>query len=243
MPKRRVGLCRTAVKNPENAHWQRGVERILPPIFSLTHRRPAIHNIDTRTRRQAAQPHRTQTQIKSRQQHDRVVVPACHIVHASASLTDGGARPLVLEATTRRQIPLLRVDPAPRAITSRRGTAAKRHRGFIALPQTSPTTTRAPGHQLNFAHRRHIDECYHVLDPAGDRAGPPLHPVYCPTEDMDADALTKALPSAEMKAFRRRSRTAGKPRGECCQMLVRYYGPDHHISTAAWTPQRGPWDT
>jgi hypothetical protein len=41
--------------------------------------------------------------------------------------------------------------------------------------------------------------CYHFIRWVIERGS--LRLVYCPTEDMVADALTKALPSAKVKHF------------------------------------------
>ena len=53
-------------------------------------------------------------------------------------------------------------------------------------------------HQYH-AHTKHIDMCYHWICWVIEQGS--LHLVYCPTKDMVADALMKALPSAKVKHF------------------------------------------
>jgi hypothetical protein len=53
-------------------------------------------------------------------------------------------------------------------------------------------------HQYH-ARTKHIDVRYHFIRWVIERGS--LRLVYCPTEDMVADALTKALPSAKVKHF------------------------------------------
>ena len=53
-------------------------------------------------------------------------------------------------------------------------------------------------HQYH-ARTKHIDVHYHFICWVIERGS--LRLVYCPTEDMVANALTKALPSAKVKHF------------------------------------------
>jgi hypothetical protein len=53
-------------------------------------------------------------------------------------------------------------------------------------------------HQYH-AHMKHIDVCYHFIRWVIEQGS--LHLVYCPTDDMVMDTLTKALPSAKVKHF------------------------------------------
>ena len=53
-------------------------------------------------------------------------------------------------------------------------------------------------HQYH-AHTKHIDMCYHFIQWVIEQGS--LRIIYCPTDDMVADALTKALPSAKVKHF------------------------------------------
>ena len=53
-------------------------------------------------------------------------------------------------------------------------------------------------HQYH-AHTKHINMRYHFIRWVIERGS--LRLVYCPTDDMVADALTKALPSAKVKHF------------------------------------------
>jgi hypothetical protein len=56
----------------------------------------------------------------------------------------------------------------------------------------------AKDHQYH-AHTKHIDIRYHFIRWIIDQGV--LRLVYCPTDDMIADALTKALPSTKVKHF------------------------------------------
>ena len=49
------------------------------------------------------------------------------------------------------------------------------------------------------ARMEHIDIWYHFIRFAVDNGS--LHLLYCPTEDMIANTLTKALPSVKAKHF------------------------------------------
>ena len=49
------------------------------------------------------------------------------------------------------------------------------------------------------ARTKHIDICYHFIHYIIRNGS--LHLEYCPTEDMTADVLTKALPSPKVKHF------------------------------------------
>src|SRR5713226_128399 len=53
-------------------------------------------------------------------------------------------------------------------------------------------------HQYH-VHMKHIDMCYHFIRWVIEQGS--LHLIYCPTDDMVADTLTKALPSAKVKHF------------------------------------------
>jgi hypothetical protein len=56
----------------------------------------------------------------------------------------------------------------------------------------------AKDHQYH-AHTKHIDIRFHFIHWVIENSS--LHLVYCPTEDMLADTLTKALPLAKAKHF------------------------------------------
>jgi len=53
-------------------------------------------------------------------------------------------------------------------------------------------------HQYHM-HMKHIDICFHFICWIITKGK--LKLVYCPTEDMIADTLTKALPSTKVKHF------------------------------------------
>jgi hypothetical protein len=53
-------------------------------------------------------------------------------------------------------------------------------------------------HQYH-AHTKHIDIRFHFIRWIVENGS--LHLVYCPTDDMVADTLTKALPLAKVKHF------------------------------------------
>jgi hypothetical protein len=54
-------------------------------------------------------------------------------------------------------------------------------------------------HQYH-AHTNHIDIRFHFIRWIIEQ-GLAIRPIYCPTDDMIADTLTKALPSAKVKHF------------------------------------------
>ena len=60
------------------------------------------------------------------------------------------------------------------------------------------TIALAHNHQYH-ACMKHIDVCYHFICWVVEQGVVRL--VYCPTEDMVADVLTKALPSPKVKHF------------------------------------------
>ena len=62
--------------------------------------------------------------------------------------------------------------------------------------QAAITLTR--DHQYH-SHMKHIDVQYHFICWVIEQGS--LHLIYCPTDDMVADALTKALPSVKVKHF------------------------------------------
>jgi hypothetical protein len=77
----------------------------------------------------------------------------------------------------------------------------------VFYPLRDPTTlfsdnqsaiALAKDHQYH-ARTKHIDIRYHFIRWVVSEGS--IHLVYCPTEDMVADALTKALPSAKVKHF------------------------------------------
>ena len=53
-------------------------------------------------------------------------------------------------------------------------------------------------HQYH-ARTKHINVCYHFIHWVIEQGS--LQLIYCPTDDMVADALTKALPSVKVKHF------------------------------------------
>ena len=53
-------------------------------------------------------------------------------------------------------------------------------------------------HQYH-SHTKHIDVCYHFIHWVIKKGS--LRLIYCPTDDMVADTLTKALPSTKVKHF------------------------------------------
>jgi hypothetical protein len=74
-------------------------------------------------------------------------------------------------------------------------------------PITSPTTLFSDNqaaialtcnHQYH-PRMKHIDVRYHWICWVIEKGS--IHLVYCPTDDMVADALTKALPSTKVKHF------------------------------------------
>ena len=56
----------------------------------------------------------------------------------------------------------------------------------------------AHDHQYH-SYTKHIDVCYHFICWVIEKGS--LCLIYCPTDDMVADTLTKALPSAKVKHF------------------------------------------
>jgi len=56
----------------------------------------------------------------------------------------------------------------------------------------------ARDHQYH-ARTKHIDVCYHWIRWVIEQGS--IRLIYCPTDDMVADALTKALPSVKVKHF------------------------------------------
>jgi hypothetical protein len=72
---------------------------------------------------------------------------------------------------------------------------------------TSPTTlfsnnqaaiALTRNHQYH-PQTKHIDMYYHWIRWVVEKGS--IHLIYCPTDNMVADALTKALPSAKVKHF------------------------------------------
>ena len=53
-------------------------------------------------------------------------------------------------------------------------------------------------HQYH-SRTKHIDVCYHFIHWVIEKGS--LRLIYCPTDDMVADTLTKALPSTKVKHF------------------------------------------
>ena len=49
------------------------------------------------------------------------------------------------------------------------------------------------------SHTKHIDMCYHFICWVIEKGS--LRLIYCPTDDIVADTLTKALPLAKVKHF------------------------------------------
>ena len=77
----------------------------------------------------------------------------------------------------------------------------------ILAPVTTPTTLFSDNqsaialtqdHQYH-PRSKHIDVRYHFIQWVVKNGS--LHLIYCPTDDMVADTLTKALPSAKVKHF------------------------------------------
>ena len=62
--------------------------------------------------------------------------------------------------------------------------------------QTAITLTRDRNYH---AHMKHIDVCYHYIHYV--IKGGSIQLIYCPTDELTADTLTKALPSAKVKHF------------------------------------------
>ena len=79
--------------------------------------------------------------------------------------------------------------------------------GEVFTPLTEPTTLHCDNQSAiaiatngNYhAHTRHIDIRYHFIHFVIDNGS--LKLVYCPTDDMTADTLMKALPSLKAKHF------------------------------------------
>jgi len=70
--------------------------------------------------------------------------------------------------------------------------------------------TLTQNHQYHL-HTKHIDVQYHFIHWVIEQGF--LHLTYCPTDDMVADMLTKALPSAKVKHFATGLWTLHKMRG------------------------------
>jgi len=68
----------------------------------------------------------------------------------------------------------------------------------VLLCDNQSTIALAHDHQYH-ARTKHINVCYHFIRWVVDQGVVRL--VYCPTEDMVADVLTKALPSPKVKHF------------------------------------------
>jgi hypothetical protein len=79
---------------------------------------------------------------------------------------------------------------------------SKVFRGFkkvmVLFRDNQATIALACNHQYH-THMKHIDMCYHWICWVIEQGA--LHLVYCLTDDMVADALTKSLPSAKVKHF------------------------------------------
>jgi Reverse transcriptase (RNA-dependent DNA polymerase) len=68
----------------------------------------------------------------------------------------------------------------------------------VMFSDNQSTIALARDHQYH-AHTKHINVCYHWIRWVIEQGSVRL--VYCPTDDMVADALTKALPSTKVKHF------------------------------------------
>ena len=80
--------------------------------------------------------------------------------------------------------------------------------GEVFRPLTNPTTlycdnqsaiALATGDGKYHARTKHIDIRYHFIRFVVEEGH--IHLIYCPTDDMAADTLTKALPSIKAKHF------------------------------------------
>jgi hypothetical protein len=130
-----------------------------------------------------------------------------HAISGYAFLIDGGA---VLWSSKRQEIVSLSTTESEYVMVMHGGKEALWLRSLISEvfgPITSPTTLFSNNqaaialtrdHQYH-PHMKHIDMQYHWIHWVVEKGS--IHLVYCPMDDMVADALTKALPSAKVKHF------------------------------------------
>lgn len=79
--------------------------------------------------------------------------------------------------------------------------------GEVFRPLTQPTTLHSDSQSAialtkdgsYHGRTKHIDVRYHYIRYVIESGA--IHLTYCPTDDMTADTLTKALPSAKVKHF------------------------------------------
>jgi len=130
-----------------------------------------------------------------------------HAISGYAFILDGGA---VSWGSKRQEIVSLSTTESEYVAITHAAKEAKWLRsliGEIFQPIDEPSTLFSDNqsaialtqdHQYH-ARSKHIDIRYHFIRWMVDNGT--LHLVYCPTDDMIADTLTKALPSAKVKHF------------------------------------------
>ena len=131
----------------------------------------------------------------------------CHAISGYAFLIDGGA---VLWSSKRQEIVSLSTTESEYVAATHGGKEALWLHSLISEVFgniTSPTTLFSDNqaaialtrdHQYH-PRTKHIDVRYHWIHWVVEKGS--IRLVYCPTDDMVADALTKALPSAKVKHF------------------------------------------
>jgi Reverse transcriptase (RNA-dependent DNA polymerase) len=131
----------------------------------------------------------------------------CHAISGYAFLIDGGT---ISWASKRQEIVSLSTTESKYVAATHGGKEAVWLRSLLSQvfgPFKNPTTLFSNNqstialtcnHQYH-AHTKHIDVCYHWIRWVIKQGT--IRLIYCPMDDMVADALTKALPSAKVKHF------------------------------------------
>ena len=150
---------------------------------------------------------RTQTELMGYADADGSTAEDRHAVSGYAFIVNGGA---VSWSAKRQSIISLSTTESEYVAAAHAAKEALWLRSFIEQlfdTKLSPTTmfsdnqsaiALAKDHQYH-ARTKHIDVRYHFIRWIVEKGAVRL--VYCPTEDMVADTLTKALPSAKVKHF------------------------------------------
>ena len=138
---------------------------------------------------------------------DGNMVEDCHAVSGYAFMIDGGA---VSWSLKKQDIILLSMTESKYVATTHSVKEALWMKNFISQLFNSLTEpvdifcdnqsaiTLAQDYQYH-VHMKHIYICYHYIQWAIEHGDIQL--IFCPTVDMAADILTKALPSPKVKHF------------------------------------------
>jgi hypothetical protein len=178
--------------NPGWVHWE-GVKRMFKYLMG--------------TRQWALTYSRERHGLKGFTDADGASQPHRHAISGYAFLIDGGAvswsskkQPLVTLSTTEAEY-------VAATHAAKEGVWLRRLIGELYRPLMQPTTLFSDsqsaialtkdGHY--HARTKHIDIRYHFIRYVIESGLIQL--IYCPTDEMTADTLTKALPSAKAKHF------------------------------------------